>query len=74
VDRTLSVQLGTYWVNFVKTGNPNGGGQAQWPQLTATDKQILEIGETEHPRVVLDADRLALFDRYAKAGGQLGLF
>ena len=74
VDRTLAVELGTYWLNFVKTGNPNGGGQAQWPQLTAADKQILEIGETTRQRVVLDADRLALFDLYTKAGGQLGIF
>ena len=74
VDRKLAVELGTYWVNFVKTGDPNGGGQPQWPALTTTDKQILELGETARPAVVLEAERLALFDLYTKAGGQLGLF
>jgi para-nitrobenzyl esterase len=74
VDRRLAVQLGTYWLNFVKTGNPNGGGQPEWPRLTAADKQILEIGDATRTRVVLEPDRLALFDLYTKAGGQVGLF
>jgi para-nitrobenzyl esterase len=74
LDHKLAVELGTYWVNFVKTGDPNGGGQPQWPQLTTTDKQILEIGDTTHPRAVMDADRLKVFDLYTRAGGRLGLF
>ena len=74
VDRRLAGQLGTYWVSFVKTGDPNGGGQPRWPQLTTADKQILEIGDSTRTRVVLDPDRLALFDLYTKAGGQVGLF
>jgi para-nitrobenzyl esterase len=74
VDRRLATELGTYWVSFVKSGNPNGAGQPQWPPLTTADKQILELGETTRPRVVLGADRLALFDLYTQAGGQLGLF
>ena len=74
LDRKLAVELGTYWVNFVKTGNPNGGGQPEWPQLTTTDKQILEIGDTTRTRPVLDADRLKVFDLYTKAGGQVSLF
>lgn len=28
----LSTQMITYWAQFVKTGNPNGGGQPEWPQ------------------------------------------
>jgi para-nitrobenzyl esterase len=73
-DRKLSVELSTYWLNFVKTGNPNGGGQPRWPQLTVADKQILELGDSTRPRVVLDPERLQLFDRVVKAGGQLSLF
>ncbi len=29
-DRTLSDQVMTYWTNFAKTGNPNGGSLPNW--------------------------------------------
>jgi para-nitrobenzyl esterase len=74
IDRKLAAELSTYWLNFVKTGNPNGGGQPQWPALTVAGKQILELGDTTHARAVLDPDKLKLFDRYVKAGGPLSLF
>ena len=34
-DREVSRQMQAYFVNFIKTGNPNGKGLAQWPPLTA---------------------------------------
>jgi para-nitrobenzyl esterase len=74
IDRKLSDELGAYWVNFVKTGNPNGGGLPKWPMLTTTDRQILELGDTTRPRVVLEEDRLALFEHFVRDGGRLGLF
>ncbi len=42
--------------------------------LTTTDKQMAELGDATRQRAVLDPDKLTLFDRYAKAGGQLSLF
>jgi para-nitrobenzyl esterase len=35
-DREVSRQMQSYFVNFIKTGNPNGKGLAQWPALSAT--------------------------------------
>lgn len=32
-DRSVSRQAQAYFANFIKTGNPNGAGLAQWPAL-----------------------------------------
>jgi len=32
-DRAVSRQVQAYFVNFIKTGNPNGAGLPQWPAL-----------------------------------------
>ncbi len=31
-DYKVSKQMGAYWTNFAKTGNPNGVGAADWPR------------------------------------------
>jgi para-nitrobenzyl esterase len=34
-DQALSAQMQNYFANFIKTGNPNGGGLPEWPQASA---------------------------------------
>jgi para-nitrobenzyl esterase len=33
--KAASEQIQRYWTNFAKTGNPNGGSDLEWPELTA---------------------------------------
>jgi len=74
MDFALARRLGSYWVNFVKTGNPNEVGLPEWPALDAKHRQILELGDAIKPRPVLDRRRLRFFEKHVAAGGQLGLF
>jgi para-nitrobenzyl esterase len=73
-DHALARRLGSYWVNFVKTGNPNAVGLPEWPMLDAKQRQIIELGDAIKPRPVLDRRRLRFFERYTASGGQLGIF
>lgn len=42
-DTELARIMAAYWVNFVKTGNPNGKGLPPWPAYSATSKQLMRL-------------------------------
>jgi para-nitrobenzyl esterase len=35
--------MNTYWVNFAKTGNPNGENLPYWPEFTLKKEMILDV-------------------------------
>lgn len=39
-DHALANLMSDYWVNFVKTGNPNGKGLPAWPKYTAAGNLV----------------------------------
>lgn len=73
-DRRLAGLMGAYWVNFVKTGDPNGAGLPAWPAYAPADRKILEIGSTVASRSILPDAQRALFERHVQQGGRLSLF
>ncbi len=44
-DRALAGAMAGYWVNFVKTGDPNGPGLPAWPAFTAAGGETLRLGD-----------------------------
>ncbi len=43
-DYAVEKYMSAYWLNFVKTGNPNGNGLARWKPYTANEQDIMELG------------------------------
>jgi para-nitrobenzyl esterase len=70
-DRRRSDTLSDYWVNFARTGDPNGPGLPQWP--TYSDDRIMELSLAPHAVPLPRAESLrlldALFTRQRAEGG-----
>jgi para-nitrobenzyl esterase len=64
VDRKLGDAVSSYWVNFAKTGDPNGSGLAKWPAYSSATDQSLEFGDTISVRAQVNKAGLDFFDGY----------
>ncbi len=57
-DYKVSDTVQSYWINFAKTGNPNGPGLPEWPAYKGPDWQVMHLDVT--PAALPDTNR----DRY----------
>jgi len=62
-DAQLARAIVGYWSNFVKTGNPNGGGLQVWPAFGGK-RECLELGQRVGPEPMPRVERLEIFRRY----------
>jgi len=66
-DEALSDTMQQYWVNFVKTGNPNGDGLPEWKMRTKGQEKLLQLDTTiqmvEDPNALL----YPVIDRYQES-------
>ncbi len=58
-DRQTSAAMSAYWVNFVKTGDPNGAGLPVWPTYTPPEGPVMYIDAEPHVGVPDRDERLA---------------
>ncbi len=63
-DLKLSDMISSYWVNFAKSGDPNGPGLPEWPAFTEDDQKAMVFDAEPSARLVPNLDKLKAFDFY----------
>jgi len=72
-DHALANLMSSYWVNFIRGGDPNGSGLPAWPLYQAGHGDVMELGD--HPGVQqIDSRKYEFFRRYSQGGGLVSLF
>ena len=60
----MSELVSTYWVNFAKTGDPNGAGLPAWPKFTEQNQQVMFLDAASSARPVPNVPQLRALDAY----------
>jgi para-nitrobenzyl esterase len=45
VDDSLATIISSYWINFAKTGNPNGKGLPEWPKYDSRKNMVMILSD-----------------------------
>ena len=72
-DRKIADMMSSYWVNFIRTGDPNGKGLAHWPAIGERPETTMELGDKAATIPVTgDKAKLTFFEAYfgKPRGGQ----
>ena len=70
-DRALAAQMCLYWVNFARSGDPNGHGVPVWPAFAATNGQLMYLQEPLSVGELPDMQGLSALDAvYSAIRGQ----
>ena len=63
-DRELSDAISQYWVNFARTGDPNGDGLPAWPRYERASDQSIEFGSDIRAMSGIRSGKLDVFDGF----------
>ncbi len=63
-DTTLMNNMASYWVNFAKSGNPNGEGLPNWDVFTEDNPRLMRFNRNSQMGEVANPQRLAVLDKY----------
>jgi para-nitrobenzyl esterase len=73
-DRGLARTVSSYWVNFVKTGDPNGRGLSSWPRFAPGNPQIMKLDVESAAQPVLPEQKLRAVRDDLAHGGHPSIF
>lgn len=62
-DWKLADLMSSYWVNFARTGNPNGEGIPNWPAFDPSSPQIIEFSDEVKSAPLPFREQLEFFDK-----------
>ncbi len=60
----LAAMIGSYWVNFARTGNPNGPGLPHWPAFDDRSQRVMVFDAHPSARALPNRRQLEALDRY----------
>jgi len=63
-DVKLSEQMQSYWVNFAKSGDPNGPGLPHWPAFSVSSQRAMYLDADPHAGPVPNLSKLEVLDAY----------
>jgi para-nitrobenzyl esterase len=66
-DHVLAQTMSGYWINFARTGDPNGTGLPAWPAYAQASDQAMEFGHETRPVKAVRKDKLDLLERFLEA-------
>jgi para-nitrobenzyl esterase len=61
-----------YWVNFVKTGNPNAKGLPHWTEFNEQEASVMEFKDGAHLVKLPNSSKLQLMEDHYRALRTLG--
>ena len=65
VEKALSDLIMSTWVNFARSGDPNGKGLPQWPAFSENQHHAMYFGvDSAGARTLPNLEKLKTFDRY----------